>query len=227
MFGGKTRLGKFLFISAIFLVAMSFSVASALADTTMADLLGPNRVVPYPLMIPQHIPIAMPDSDSSVNEPVTVYPTPTPTQTPAQSVSYQDPSNPYWHDTPIADGRHIYGYVHPPYEHIPLVDPNSPPAKPADNFTPPLPTPTPSFPADIPNPGVILPSNPIPVGTSSHSLFASLISRVSSSPVTVPTPTQSEGSSASEASVLDQDGDQGTGSVPFFYVDYVVPNRRW
>ena len=90
MFGGKTRLRKFLFISAIFLIAMSFSISSALADTTMEDLIGPNRVVPLPPLNPHHIPIASPDSGSSISEPVTVYPTPTPTRTPTLSEKFSN-----------------------------------------------------------------------------------------------------------------------------------------
>ena len=90
MFGGKTRLRKFLFISAIFLIAMSFSISSALADTTMEDLIGPNRVVPLPPLNPHHIPIAAPDSGSSISEPVTVYPTPTPTRTPTLSEKFSN-----------------------------------------------------------------------------------------------------------------------------------------
>ena len=92
MLGKRIGLGKFLFISAIFLIAMAFSIASA------------------------------------------------------DSVPYQNTSNPYWHDTPIIDGRHIYGYVHPPYEHIPLISPtNTTPNEPAPISTPPVPTPTPSL----------------------------------------------------------------------------------
>ncbi|MBP1927773.1 hypothetical protein J2741_000320 [Methanolinea mesophila] len=223
MFGGKTRLGKFLFIGAILTFAMSFSIASVLADTSIADPNVHQNWEPYPVMIPQHIPISMPDSGSSVNEPVIVYPTPTPTQTPVQSVPDQNASS-GWQIIPIGDGRYIY--IHPPYEHIPLVDPNTPPAKPVTTLTPPIPTPLSTPPADIPNPGVILPSNPIPVVTSSQSLFSSLISRISSSPVTVPVPAQSEGPSASAGPMLAEAARQGSGPDPFFYVDYVVPNRR-
>jgi hypothetical protein len=87
MLGKRIGLGKFLFISAIFLIAMAFSIASA------------------------------------------------------DSVPYQNTSNPYWHDTPIIDGRHIYGYVHPPYEHIPLISPtNTTPNEPAPIATPPTPS---------------------------------------------------------------------------------------
>jgi hypothetical protein len=63
----------------------------------------------------------------------------------AQSFPYQNTSSPYWHDTPIIDGRHIYGYVHPPYEHIPLVSGTSPtPEGHNNNFLLPYPTPAPT-----------------------------------------------------------------------------------
>ncbi len=184
--------------------SVAFLLASVQSDTTMSDLIG-NRVVPWPHSEPNRIPILTPPTDSPTNETVILTPTPTPTRTPAQSIPYQNTSNPYWHDTPILDGRHIYGYVHPPYEHIPLITPtDSSHNEPVTNYTLPIPTPISSLPANIPAPSLVLSSDPVPVATPSQSLFPHLISRISSSPVTVPTPTQSGSSSAFLNSIPDR-----------------------
>ena len=169
MFGGKTRLRKFLFISAIFLIAMSFSISSALADTTMEDLIGPNRVVPLPPLNPHHIPIASPDSDNSVNEPVTVYPTP----------------------TQIEDGYHVY-IVPPSPEHIPRVTPtNDTYIEPVTVYPTPTPTRTPTLSEKFSNSNSLFPLEPVPVITPSQSLFSNRISRISQSPADIPSQSES------------------------------------
>ena len=70
--------------------SMFILIANAQSDTTMEDLIGPNRIVPLPPLNPSHIPLAAPDSGSSVSEPVTVYPTPTPTRTPTLSEKFSN-----------------------------------------------------------------------------------------------------------------------------------------